>query len=139
MNTPTKRTVVHSVDGQQIYRAVVQEATAQMGMLRSVLISSASSNGKDTSAPADDPMSGDGIAQTAHWIMRHVLYPALIAGTVEHDFDHWPISFDEFCELPEPFEIAWETAVFDLNPHWRLKQGEPSEADQKKAPISSSG
>jgi hypothetical protein len=106
-----------------------------MGMLRSVLVGNAS-NGLN---PADDSLDGDALSQTARWIMRRVLYPALIAATVEHNFDHWPISFEEFQELPEPFEIAWEEATYDLNPHWRVRKEAPTEADQKKAMISSGG
>jgi len=112
-------------------RVVVQQSTARMGMLRSVLIEKgALASAGSTTNPEDVAMS----------ILRAIYYPAFIAGTVENNFDHWPLSFEEFIDLPEPFEVEWERAIFELNPHWRFvyepqdRTAEEEAEAKKKAP-----
>ena len=60
-------------------------------------------------------------------------YPDLMAAVVEQaGFDTWPVSFDEFMELPEQLVYQWEQAVYDLNPHWypSKKAGDEEKAKQ---------
>lgn len=67
-------------------------------------------------------------------ILRMVTYADLMACTVEaQGFDTWPISFDEFAELPEQLAIVWEDIVYRLNPHWLPGANAP----EKKAPTTS--
>lgn len=62
-------------------------------------------------------------------LLRVITYPDLMAATVEADgFKAWPVTFDEFIELPEPLAIHWEEAVYRLNPHWL-----PPRTQEKKA------
>jgi len=51
-------------------------------------------------------------------------------------FDEWPISYDDFAQLPEQLVMLWETAAYDLNPHWLPEiEGEEAETDLKKTAI----
>jgi hypothetical protein len=56
-------------------------------------------------------------------------YPDLMAAAREISISgiEGDPTFDQFCQLPEAFVVQWESAVYDLNPHW-LPQGN----DEKK-------
>jgi hypothetical protein len=47
-------------------------------------------------------------------------YPDLVAAAREISISgiEGEPTFDQFCQLPEAFVIQWESAVYDLNPHW---------------------
>jgi hypothetical protein len=98
------------------YKVVVQAATVSIGMYRSILINNAVQE-EDAIAPVEGNLQ-----YLARRILHTMIYPTLIAGTVEAEgFEHWPITFAEFAELPEEMEPLWENAVFELNPHWKAK------------------
>ena len=61
----------------------------------------------------------DPLTVSAASIMAQVIYPDLIAATVESDgLDVGSLSIEEFLELDERLVGAWEEVVYDLNPHW---------------------
>lgn len=66
-------------------------------------------------------------------ILHLMTYPDLIAAVVEQSGLEWPLSFDDFCQLPDKFVSQWEQAVYSLNPHWLPDYGETQE---KKQPTS---
>ncbi|MCB0207708.1 MAG: hypothetical protein KDJ52_00170 [Anaerolineae bacterium] len=51
-------------------------------------------------------------------ILRVSIYPDLIAATTEAEGLPWPLDFETFLTLPEPFWAMWEEVVYRLNPHW---------------------
>lgn len=51
-------------------------------------------------------------------LVRAVSYADLVAATVEAAGLPWPISFAGWLNLDEGLLLKWETAVYDLNPHW---------------------
>jgi hypothetical protein len=56
-------------------------------------------------------------------------YPDLMAAAREISISgiEGDPTFDQFCQLPEAFVVQWESAVYDLNPHWL-----PQDTDPKK-------
>lgn len=57
-------------------------------------------------------------------ILRSMVYPDLVASTIEATGIEWPISFDAYLELPEALGVEWEAAVYKLNPTWLPKPAE---------------
>ena len=105
------------------YTVTVRPATVAIGMYRSVLINQAVQE-------EGEPGEGD-LLVFSRRILHTMIYPSLIAATVKQEgFDHWPLTFEEFQELPEQFEAAWETAVYNHNQHWKPKVP-PTEAEKK--------
>jgi hypothetical protein len=69
---------------------------------------------------------------------RRFIYPDVMAATIANTgFDHWPLSFDEFMDLPERLFGEWTQAVSALNPHWQdeldriLSEAEQAEQEKK--------
>jgi len=62
-------------------------------------------------------------------IARVFTYPDLIAAAHKIIIDEVEgvLTFDQFVALPEAFVIQWESAVYELNPHWL-----PQVDDEKK-------
>jgi hypothetical protein len=70
--------------------------------------------------------------------LREFVYPDLIASVVEHQgFETWPPDFETFAALPEAFGIRWETATYDLNPHWLPGYTETNEKKASASPENS--
>jgi len=65
-------------------------------------------------------------------LLRLYTYPDLVAATVEAQGIPWPLSFEDFLELPDRLAAQWENAVYALNPHWLPGGGET--AEEKKEP-----
>lgn len=111
MRSPKTVTVSHK---KRLY-VTVSEATVQIGIRRQQLALDARQN---------PPANID------HQLLRLLVYPDLIAAVVDnHGFDHWPITFDEYLELPEQFAYEWEQAVYRLNPHWIVRDRQPKQTD----------
>jgi hypothetical protein len=64
--------------------------------------------------------------------LRESVYPNLVAATVEATGIPWPLTFEEFVELPEALWDAWSLANRKVNKHWYESNGEVTE-DSKKA------
>ena len=68
------------------------------------------------------------------------LYPCCIAGSNnvkiirEKKVISWPISFDEFLELPADFIDMWISKIYELNPRWRGSKLEASDFENKVLP-----
>jgi hypothetical protein len=106
------------------YSVTVRPATVAIGMYRSVLINQAVQE-------EGEPSEGDDLQTFARRILHTMIYPSLIAATVKAEgFEHWPLTFSEFQELPEQFEASWEVAVYNHNQHWKPKVP-PTEAEKK--------
>ena len=112
--------VVEYGDGPDRVRIVVARANVRRGMIRTRLKAEAQQAGET------DPDL---------LILRWITYPDLTASAIEVDGLEWPMSFDQFLDLPEPLCIDWEAAAYDLNPHWIPTP--PDEADVKNAPAPS--
>ncbi len=111
------------------YKVVVSESSAEIGFYRTVLADSAFQEESLKDLDVSD------LKALSRRLLHTMLYPAMIASVIEHEgFDSWPITFEEFANLPETFEARWETATYELNPHWRPQDLEDSskEEDQKK-------
>lgn len=111
--------VLHVVEGVvagQKVTVTVRESSVLVGARRWRLIAEgAQSFGIPASAPLDKPASVD----EDLFNLRVFVYPNLISATVaQTGFGHWPITFEEFCDLPEDFFSAWQAAVREENKHW---------------------
>lgn len=78
----------------------------------------------------------DPLTTSAKAIMAQVVYPDLVACTIEWEgLDVDALSIDDFLALDERLVGKWETAVYDLNPHWLPGAGADADVDteaQKK-------
>jgi hypothetical protein len=102
----TTRVVEYEQGGFQA-RVVVATATVRMGIERQALQDAAQKTQGD-----EPPRIG---------LLRLLTWPDLVAATVEGVIDGRPaydITFDEWLDLPEPFVVQWEDAVYALNSHW---------------------
>lgn len=108
------------------YELTIGIANAESGMYRTLLIEQAQSEEaelKDTDLKA-----------LSRRLLHTILYPSMIAAVLEQKgFAEWPVPFGEFRQLPEPFVMEWEQAVFSLNGHWQPKLPEEPAKVQKKA------
>lgn len=107
-------------------RLVVRSANVEIGMYRNMLADQA----RAEEAERGELPAGD-LLEISRRVLHTMIYPSLIAATVEHEGIDWPITFDAFRELDEPFEAQWEKAVYALNPHW-LPQGQGAAVDPEK-------
>ena len=110
-------------DGHVIAEIEITPATVRMGLERSRLI-----------ADVDDVEGADPI----DYYTRKLIHPSLIAasqGTVKVGGKEieWPLTFDQFLDLPDKLAQDWAEAVRKVNPHWF----ELPEPDEKKAIESS--
>lgn len=88
-------------------RLIVAAATVRMGIERTLMQHGARQLGQD-----DPPQVS---------LLRRITWPDLVAATVEGQINGrpvWDLTFDEWLDFPEPLVIAWERAVYELNPHW---------------------
>lgn len=108
---------------QNGYSVTVVEATALMGMRHSILQEEMAEQIK----PDDD---------TALIYLKRIYYPALISAVGKHSgFSQWPISIEDFLELPDSFAAQWERTVWQLNPHWQ--PGYDPDTPQEKKELTS--
>lgn len=65
--------------------------------------------------------------------LRFVSYADVVAATpAGQGFEQWPLTFDAYADLPEAWLIAWEAAVYALNPHWLPAPPANAEDAEKK-------
>lgn len=106
------------VERERTVRLVLGSADLNMGMRRSLLIEEQRILWEDAKRELVE-QDASPIELFAAELLRTQLYPNLVAAVVEQTgFEKWPVTYEEFMELPEPLGLAWERAVGDLNPHW---------------------
>jgi hypothetical protein len=121
--------VIEYKDGNLDVKLTIVKSTVRIGMMRTLMIEK---------AKIPDRSDGqEALAQEADFFVSAFLYPSLVCAVGEQaGFDHWPITADEFMELPEMLEYEWEKATFELNPHWRPKIPETKpEIEQAKKKV----
>ena len=112
--------------GDEKVALVISRASRRMGMARSILIYEAIQANRDEK---DQVLA----------VTRRTDYPDCIACTVEATGIPWPITVEQFLELPDDLVEFWGQAVYEMNPHWSpLYQGEKGPEAQKKETISKS-
>lgn len=87
----------------------VDRSDYEMALVRTHLLREAERDIREASPPYDDE----------HAWARWITYPNCIACTVAVKGMPWPLTFKDFCKNPETFNIAWEQAVYEVNPHWK--------------------
>jgi hypothetical protein len=129
--------VTHKGPGEPL-QVTVSEASALMGMRRSVLISEALTyirEQREEEEPQEKESQGrlDNDGNLAVYLLRRYAWPDCIACTVASEgFDYQSLTFEEFCQLPEAFIGKWQEAAHELNPHWRGEE-EEEESDEEEA------
>lgn len=127
-------------NGETTYRVVVTEATALVGMKRTILRGAAQSYLAGLRTEVDDESKGKGKATddrpvrssldvSALSIIAVVTYPALLSAASEMEGLDPAMGVEEFAVLPDALITAWEDATYGLNPHW-LPQPEPEDKDE---------
>lgn len=129
---PKPEVFKYSEDGLDVTLKIAR-ANGESGTYRTLLMEQA----KEQEA-GNEP--GTDLRKLGNYLTHLFVYPALIAAVVDaQGFGSWPLSFEDYLQLPEGFLMAWENKVWELNPHWRPRPPEEekqSEADRKKAPGS---
>ncbi|MBN1261088.1 MAG: hypothetical protein JXB35_10445 [Anaerolineae bacterium] len=128
--------VVEYQDSKLKVRLVVQEANALIGMRRALLRGGAEGYLKiqEAQIEGERPKS---VKLAALRLVARMQYPDLLAATVEAEGVDPEMEIESFLDLPDRLVIAWENAVYELNPHWLglepgEAQGNEDEAAQKK-------
>jgi len=112
----SKTRVIEYQDDELNVRLVVARANMQAGMCRTrlqLLAESADDDNEDIK------------------LLRRFSYPDVIAATVDVEGIPWPLSFEDYVQLPERLGLLWERAVYDLNPSWLPGWEERAEAEKK--------
>jgi hypothetical protein len=115
------------------FKLTVRASTVSIGMHRTLLMDEAFE--QENKLGKLDPGN---IKDLSRRIAHVKIYPSLIAATVEAEgFEHWPPTFEEFCELPEGLEALWEGAVYELNSHWlpQVKSPDKTAAIKEKPAV----
>jgi hypothetical protein len=99
----------------------IAKANYEMALLRTHLLREAEKELRETTF--DDE----------HAWARWITYPNCIACAVKAEGMPWPLSFDDFCKNSETFNIAWEQAVYEVNPHWKPDLGAAAKAVSEEA------
>ena len=127
MMPPTK--IVTYQDDDIDVRLVIARADIRAGMRRTRLQLDADAHDKGKKARRDDPDVR---------LLRRFTYPDLMAATVEASGIPWPLAFEDYLALPERLGLAWEQAVYELNPHWLPPASEEAASEEKKEPARNS-
>lgn len=148
------RTVEYE-NGETTYRIVVTEATALVGMKRTILQGQAQGyldglrkegadgdgKGKGKGKAADDRPVRSELEVSALGVLAIWTYPALMAAASEMDGLDPAMGMEAFIALPDALVDDWVEATYELNPHW-LPQLEPADEEAEKkaqsndAPVS---
>lgn len=131
-------TVTHDDPGNPL-SVTVGEATALMGIKRTILISEALDSlgprpkkSKKTKKAAGKEKVPTG-QEWGIFLLRRYTWPVCIAAALHSEgFDYSALTFKEFSLMPERFVSAWEAAALRLNPHWKLQLTDQEEAEEKK-------
>ena len=124
--------VTHLIDGKEV-TLTISEATTRMGLLRTVFMEEAISSFIPEDA-AKEMNPAIMASMNTDRILGYFLYPALVASVRRQTgFDHWPLTLEEFGDLPAELEIEWEAATFELNPKWKVAEVE--ETEEEKAEL----
>lgn len=103
----------------------VTRANVRRGMVRTILATTGKALYEETPVINDTEKFGE-------FLLRISTYPDIIAATVStRGFKEWPISFEEYLDLPEEFAGKWESAAYRLNPSWLPSKEEKEEAEKK--------
>lgn len=101
-------TLAYILDDAEVAITVVR-ASAKIGIERYLLASKGAEENKNENSEALK-------------ILRLMLYPDLTVATTEVTGMPYPLTFDEFIELPEDLINVWAEAVYKCNPQWRMAQ-----------------
>lgn len=94
----------------------VEQASLQMGLKRELLHQATNRNN----------------VESLETLAIKLTYPDVSVAVVKVEGDlNWPLSIDEYSELPEDLCSQLERATYELNPTWDVIRSDPAE-DKKK-------
>ena len=110
----------YTLDNVEVSLTVVR-ATAKIGIDRYLL---ASKGNIENETETDEALK----------ILRLMLYPDLMVSTKDVTGIKFPLTFEEFIELPEELINDWADAVYKCNPQWRpvLPEDDPLQSKKTK-------
>jgi hypothetical protein len=114
-------TLNYDLDGTPV-TITVERATVRVGIQRYQLMIAAEEQNKLEPDPVLAPI-------------RLFTFPSIVASTTKVIGLPWPMTFEEFVELPEDLVNRWNENIDKVNPQWRGR-AEP-EAEQTKKPNAS--
>ena len=85
----------------------IERSNYEMGLIRTHLLREAEKDLREN------------VYDNEHAWARWITYPNCIACTVKVEGMPWPLSFTDFCKNSETFNVKWEQAVYEVNPHWK--------------------
>ncbi len=107
----------YDLDGTKVTRTVVR-VTARMGIERVSKTIAMQKLIDEKEIPEDFKF------------LAVVAYPDVLSATTKVEGMEWPVTFDQFIDLPEELLDDWLTDVYTANPHWNRI---PVAEDQKKS------
>jgi len=105
------------LDGQKVTITVTRASIRQAARRYQAIVA-----GYEADAAAPDPDLGP---------VRKYIFPDVLAATVTVAGMKWPITADEYAELPETLDTIWREKIHKLNPQWRAPV-EDKAGDEKK-------
>ncbi len=134
MNTPKTETISYDNEEENLHLSVtISRATAEMGMVKTLLSSSAREFAEEIKDFSD-------VRKIAKRLTISMVYPSLVSAAVENvGFITWPPSYEEFLNLPDTFISEWERKTYELNSHWRPRIAPtPEEKKTSKTQVTNS-
>lgn len=97
------------------YFVKIARATARRGIVRTYLREQQRVRFLNEKGEIETP----DLESLGRMLLLVMTYPDLVSSVVDQQgFDPWPMTPDEFEELPEEFIAQWEAIAYRLNPHW---------------------
>jgi hypothetical protein len=113
-------TFEYDLDGQLV-TVTVARATTRMAVRRYRMMV----DGEKLDKESPDPDLGP---------IRNFVFPDVASVTVSVTGISWPMTADEFADLPDAFTRVWRDKAYGQNPQWRESQDK--EGDEKKESTS---
>lgn len=101
------KTLQYDLDGQPV-KITVKRASVRVGLQRQSAMAKAS----ELIDKEETDMS------EAEKMLYFFLYPTIVCSTDTVVGMAWPMSIDEFMELPDVLVSRWSTLAQEVNPHW---------------------
>ena len=98
------------------YTFKVVEATMRHGIERGLLVSD-----------GQEAVKADPKMHRSLMVLRLYVYPDMMAAT-----EDCQLTFEEFANMPDECYAPWSDAVYELNPHWQIKDPEKAKEDAEK-------
>lgn len=138
MNIKSEVIQYSTPDGDEI-EITVRRATAIDGVRRNVLKTRMQDKWSPVLKENSDTEFRDFMDAHPEWLIETTVYPSTIAATESVKGIPWPLTAEQFCNLPDDLVDLWTMAAYRLNPHWEPDYEARMPMDEKKKDTRTSG